>query len=782
MSVVGFLVRNQLRRYRLRIGALALLVALVGGVVTATTLGASRSRSSLDRFIADVESADVGVFAGSQDELDPLVDHPDIARTARFSLPALFPTSILERDDVFIPFAASLDGAMPYEFNGYRILEGRLPDPDEITELALHESTAELLGVGVGGQVEMAMFTDADLEQVFGYGDLPESYDTVDMDVVAVMRDPLDVIARPSDIVVTPLTPAAAERFVGELGSLGEGMFVDLRPGTDVGAFTTEVAEAVPEAEIERWVGGQDLADTGFGSTLDVIGDSLLAVAVVVAVGGSLAIGQALVRGAHAAREEQEALTSLGLERRARRIVAIAPGLAIAVLGAVGAAAVALALSPRFPIGVARRAEPELGVDLHPGVLLGGVLVLLGAGALAVGAGVLAGRRGRREVRSSLVQVNPDPIARVVGSGNASLARSTQVAVAFGGLAVGAALVFATSLGQLLDSPRQYGWTFDAAVVSETNDPTLVNEDVDVAADPAVAEAAETLFQIQLTVEGLPMLGYAIGDGTGTIGPVVARGRPPVAGDEVALGRETMRQLEVGIGDEVTIDGGAGPEVFDVVGQAIIPVSADGGRVGNGAAFVTQALPSLGIDAPDACEQSSCYRQIVVRWRDGADVEAAAERMLSEESAEFVRPAPPPEVERLSEVDAMPWIVAGLLAALACAAAVHAVVVTVHRRRWDLAILRTLGATPAQTRNAVSVHVLGLVVVWSVVGTALGVVVGRTVWQAVASSVGVAGDPVVPVLAVLALPLAALALTQVAALVPARSASRLRPTQILRSE
>lgn len=782
MDVCRFLVRRRLRRHGLRVIALSLLVALVGGVVIASVLGADRSRTSMGRFIDDVDAADVGVFVGSPDGLEPLVDHPDIRQIGQFTMPALFPTSILDRDDVFIPFAAFAGGEIPYEFNRYRILDGRLPDPNVVTEIALHESTAEFLDVGVGGRIEMAMFTPEELEQVFGYGDLPDSFDTIDMDVVAVMRDPLDVIARPTDIVVTPLTPAASERFA-DLGSIGGGALIGLRAGASADAFSIEVAELIPQAEIERWVGGMDLGETGFGSTLDVIGDGLVAVAIVVSVAGLVAVGQAFARTAVAARREDELVASLGLDRRQRRLVALAPGGVVAVFGGIGAGVVAAVLSPLFPIAIARRAEPDPGFDLDPGIAVGAVLVIFVALGLALGATAAVGRRQRSSAsRGVAVLPTPDPIAGVVGSGNAALARSTQVAVAFGGLAVAAALVFAASLSQLLDSPRQYGWSFDAAVVSETNDATLVRDGLDVAEDPAVAEAAEALFQIQLTIDDLPGLGYAIGDGTGNIGPVVARGRSPEDASEVALGRETLRQLGVDLGDEVVIDGDAGPETFEVVGQAIIPVSSDGGRVGSGATFVTQALPALGVDGADGCEQSSCYRQVVVRWEEGADLEAAAGRMLAEESAEFVRPVPPAEVERLSEVDAMPWVVAGLLSVLACAAAVHAVVVTVQRRRRDLAVLRALGATPAQNRRAVSIHVAALVAVWAVAGTALGIVVGRATWRAVAGSVGVATVPEVPLLAVIALPVGILVLTQLAAAIPARNASRSHASQVLRSE
>ena len=782
MGATRFLVATQLRRHRLRIVAMTLLVAVVGGAVIASVLGAERSRSSLSRFVTQVESADLGVFGPSEAELDALAEHPDVARLSQFRLPALFPTSILERNDVFLPMAAHRDGAVPYEFNGYRVLDGRMPEPAVVTELALHEATADLLDVGVGGRVEMAMLTDEHLETLFESGEVPASFETIDLEVVGIMRDPLDVIARPTDIVITPLTPAAAKRFE-DLGSLGDGALLDLRPGADIDAFTTGLAAQLPDAEIERWIGGMDIADTGFGSTLDVIGDGLLAVGVVVALAGALAIGQAFARAASASRPDDATLDALGLQRRHRRLVTVAPSLGVALLGGFGSGAVALALSPRFPIGVARRAEPDPGLDLHPGIALGAVVVVLTVAALAA-AGVAVTDRRRRSGPSTGLAVlpTPNPIARVIGSGSAALARSTQMAVAFGALAVAAALVFGTSLSQLLDTPSRYGWSFDSAVVSETNDPTVVNEGVEVTADPAVEEAAEALFQIQLTIDEHPSLGYAIGDGSGTIRPAVARGRPPTSPGEVALGRETMRQLGVAIGEEVTIDGGAGPKPFRVVGQAIIPVSSDGGRVGNGAAFVTTALPALGIERPDACEQSSCYRQVVVRWADGADIDAAAERLLAEESAGFLRPVPPPEVERLSEVDDMPWVVASLLAVLAGAAAVHAVVVTVQRRRRDLAVVRALGATPSQSRRAITVHVAALVAIWAVIGTVLGVVVGRAMWQTVSSSLGVAAIANVPVLAIAAIPALAMLLTQLAAAVPARRAARLRPTHVLRGE
>ena len=66
-------------------------------------------------------------------------------------------------------------------------------------------------------------------------------------------------------------------------------------------------------------------------------------------------------------------------------------------------------------------------------------------------------------------------------------------------------------------------------------------------------------------IAGVPVVGE-------TSFGVVTAGRPPVTSDEVALGRDTMRDLQVGIGDSVVLppEGGDSARRFDVVGEAVI--------------------------------------------------------------------------------------------------------------------------------------------------------------------------------------------------------------------
>ncbi len=784
-AAVRFLVRNDLRRRWRRFVALSLLVAVVGGVGIAAVLGADRSRTALDRFVQATNPADFAIFVQDQAQLDGLDGIAEVDTMARFTVLGLVPEQILGRDDAFVSIFAPHDAA-GFEMNRYRVIEGRAPAPDAVDEIALHEATAAMLGVGVGDHLSMRGFSPGDVAQLIENGgriDQP-SGPTVDMTVVALIRDPTDVVNRAADMVATTVSPAVYERYHDEVGSFGDGAFVTLAPGADLASFTAQVAERSPDAEIERWTGGTSVAETGFGTTLEVIGNGLLLIAAVVVFAGLLTLWQAFGRAQVDRLPEDANLERLGLGRRPRLVARLVPGVVVAGCGAIGAGAVALGLSARFPIGVAARAEPDPGIDPDPRIVLGMVVTFVLVVALV--AGSAAARPGTSRIRAGVGRravsgrLGPGPL--VVASDRRGLVPSTRAAVTVGALAITAALVFSASMRHLESTPRLFGWGFDTAVSSGDYDAPTLRDGVSVADDPAVREADRALLQIAMEIDGSPAYGAAIGNGTGTIGPVVARGRVPRAADEVAIGRETLHQIGRSIGDDVTIDAGHGPASFHIVGQAVVPVSSDGGRVGDGVAMTTGALPRLGLDVNDGCVQESCYGQLVVRWQDGADVEAAHTRLEVPGSPSFEQPVPPAEVERLTEVDAMPWIVAALLAVLAAYAVVHALTLTVLRRRRDLAVFRALGGTPRQVRWGVAAHIV-VVVGWSAgIGAVSGVVAGRALWRVVADAVGVVPAPTVPVLWLVALPVAIVAIAELAAVVPAWSASHARASLELRSE
>ena len=68
MGAVLAVCRAEVRRHLGRYVIWAVAVALVGGAVLASTIGAERSRTSRDRFVRSTNAADVGVFAEARRE------------------------------------------------------------------------------------------------------------------------------------------------------------------------------------------------------------------------------------------------------------------------------------------------------------------------------------------------------------------------------------------------------------------------------------------------------------------------------------------------------------------------------------------------------------------------------------------------------------------------------------------------------------------------------------------------------------------------------------------
>ena len=260
-----------------------------------------------------------------------------------------------------------------------------------------------------------------------------------------------------------------------------------------------------------------------------------------------------------------------------------------------------------------------------------------------------------------------------------------QTSVTLGVAAVVAAAIFAASLAHLVATPRLYGWSLDTALDQSSYDPVELAEGADVAADPAVPEAAPSVVNLEVSFGGVPEKAFALGTGGGQIVPVVARGRPPGSPDEVAVGRRTLSRLGAGLGDDVAIDGGSGPQTFEVVGQAVLPVDSDGANlVSEGVALTMAGAARLGFDPGVGCGvDDPCYTQLAVRWTEGADLDAARQRLRADPGQSLVAPGAPAEVERSREVRSVPWVLAGLLCLLAVAATAHAVWLAVRTRRRD---------------------------------------------------------------------------------------------------
>jgi putative ABC transport system permease protein len=141
----------------------------------------------------------------------------------------------------------------------------------------------------------------------------------------------------------------------------------------------------------------------------------------------------------------------------------------------------------------------------------------------------------------------------------------------------------------------------------------------------------------------------------------------------------------------------------------------------------------------------------------------------------------PADVVSLQRLRSTPTALASMLAVLLAAAVANALVVTVRRRRRDLAVLRTLGFTTGQIVRTVLWQAATVGFVGIVVGIPVGIVIGRWTWTLLADRLGTLSVPVVPAGMLLGVAAAVLVLAGLVALVPGVRAAR-APAPALRTE
>lgn len=137
------------------------------------------------------------------------------------------------------------------------------------------------------------------------------------------------------------------------------------------------------------------------------------------------------------------------------------------------------------------------------------------------------------------------------------------------------------------------------------------------------------------------------------------------------------------------------------------------------------------------------------------------------------------------DLDDVAWIPAGmgtLMALTTVAVLAHLIATGARARRRDIATLRALGTAGRQARAIIAWQAATLVVVTAVVALPVGVVAGRYAWNKYAEGLGVVPEAVTPWTRLAVLFAALLAAGLLAAVLPGRSAARMRPIDSLRSE
>ena len=210
--------------------------------------------------------------------------------------------------------------------------------------------------------------------------------------------------------------------------------------------------------------------------------DALALFAALAGLAVLVVIGQLLSRQLITGASDYPVLSALGTDRRQLFGLAMARAGLVSTAGGCLAVAIAVAASPLMPIGPARLAEPDPGVQVNLAILGLGlvavavlpVLVIAPVAWHAAGAG---GRRGagqpapaaRSRLARALAGLGGAPAAAIgarmafePGRGRSAVpVRSALTGTAVAVAAVVAALVFGASLARLVDTPRLYGqdWT-----------------------------------------------------------------------------------------------------------------------------------------------------------------------------------------------------------------------------------------------------------------------------------------------------------------------------------
>jgi ABC-type lipoprotein release transport system permease subunit len=790
--------------------ALAVLVGVGVGAVLGIASGARRTDSAYERFVAQSSPAALMVASGYVG-LGPTMDLGAVAKlpgvrstSAATFLPAIGRTSSGYR---FLPFEAATGAATDGQFgNGvdrWKILSGRRADPLRLDEAVASFEFARRFHVRVGDTVDLrflplttaARLLPAYLARLPDYAagratppGLASVFDGphVKVRVVGIEAAPYEF--PPQGVVLPPLvmTPAFYRKYADSLVR-EEFLHVRLDPGTDARAFASGMSRQLGAGAFATRT--KTTADVQRSIHLEA--SVLWGLALLVGASALVTIAQALSRQAYTERESYPTMQALGVTRRELVGMGTARAAIIGVGGACLAVVTAILLSPIWPLGHARDAEPHPGFAIDWALLGVGVVVALG---FVVVFGMVSTARVTRSLRvpapaarrvvpaSRLIAGSPLPapatigVRQVVEPGRGPGAAPVLSAIVASGLAVATvviATIFVASTDHLLATPRLYGWTSSGDIHTLSLPATPIAAGLAENQQVAAVAAGTT---VQLDVSGRTVQGVALNDVHGRVRPDLVNGRSPRTDQEIVLGSRTLDEIGAHIGDKVVVRVGDKADRKRVVGRAIFPEGGDAtGHVDEGAQITFDALRAL---EPDTSPN-------IVRFRlaHRADTPTVLAEIRDSVAPLQLLPAKAPTtITSFGRTNNLPAIVAAVMAALAAATLAHAMVTSVRRRRREFAILESIGLVRRQRSAIVAASATTFACATAIIGVPIGIVVGRWAWTETAHVLGVPAEPTIdaPMIALVVVGLFAIA--NFIALLPAAMARRTRAADVLRTE
>jgi hypothetical protein len=813
---------------------IVLLIGLLGGVTLGALAGARRTQSSYSDFLASTNPSDLGVFTGfANPALGSALGYTPAATTQLLRIPEVRSQQSVVGFDGNIAFVSgvhmrvgagakppSLEGALGGEYttqDRVYLVRGRLAKPSDAGEAIMNEQAAVELGVHVGSVIHIGLNSNAqevEIDSPTGPNSLPAAK-VATVRLVGLVVFPRDVddddytTLGSAEVLLTPaltrqLATCCAYYSYSEMKLDGGAARVTAvekelnRSFTKLEGVGGYLTDAPSVAAANRAIEPVSVALAVFGG---LAGLALLVVAL-----------QVIGRQLRARGGESATLRALGATPAMTVTEALVGILGAVALGCVLAGAVAIALSQLFPLGPVRPVTP-VSANLDWTVLGLGMAVLLLL--VAVCSVLMAHRQASASVRAQSQRGFRRPSAVTAAAAAAGLPASAVTGVRFAlqpgdrqdpvpvrlallGAALAvvvvvSAVVFGSSLNNLVSHPPLYGWNWNYALVSGfAGDEDLPGPQAArlLAHDPYVAASSGVYFtDVLIDGQDFPVIGASP---DARVSPPLLSGHGLMARNQIVLGAETMALLNEHIGGTVRVSGRAESSFVEltVVGTSTMPALVGPG-MGIGAIIDYNLIPPAvrntqgsAVPGPNAyLIRTTNTSPAALRSLDRIVHTMNLPSSPSPGSAGgVITVLRPEEIVDSHSIEAIPAILGGSLAAGAALALGITLVASVRRRRRDFAVLKTLGLSGRQLAAIVAWQSSVTVVVGTLVGIPLGLVLGHTLWNAFAHAIDAEPTSTVPGAAVAATALGAVVLANLVAAVPARFAARTRTAVLLRAE
>jgi hypothetical protein len=758
-GVVYWLRAWSLRRC-LALALVAVVAAVALGFVLLAGLGARRADTGWGRLRADARADDILLdttsFQSARDLTRRLRGEPGVTGIAATAYAYIVPEGRLE--DFFGGAILPLDRAALDRISRPVLTEGRRADPARVDEAVANPDFVAETGRGVGDEVVLV--------DPFGLIRQPVT-------IVGIGVQPIDFTSGLGSPLAY-LTPAFVDTWSGELreterrggtDGFSGAVLVRSAPGSDPLRLAGELVRTAGPDQV-RGVNTAPSVSALVVGTLEFQRNGYLALAVVALAAGAVVVALVLARVARLAPVEIVAVRTLGFTRRDRRLAVLLPGLAVALVGALGAIVLASTLEGLVPTGLADSvvADRSLGDDWGL-LVVGGLGGALGLGAIAAlvarpSSGAGAPTTSGRDLRLPLLRWPALAVglrAAVGGRSRAgrlqALAGVSVVVVAVVGIV--ATAVVTSSRSFLYEHPSLAGVVHDVEI-SAYNDPSLARGDrARLLASPSITTLA-TIEVVVPTVDDVGLEAIVVNDHRGSIEQPLLDGRRPGAPDEVALTPASVALLDKGVGDRLELGGPSRTRSFAITGVVGVPF------VGSGAQGEQLLLTPAG---RDALGLESLTDALVMDVRDPAavravrapndDIQTCTTRLLPllgveqlpGARAQGIGPCAPRIGQRatnLRELGAVPALVTAFLVVLGVAGLAFLLGGSVRRTGHDLAVLRALGFTRRQVGAAALVQGAAVTVVGAVFALPFGIALGRWIWRVTIDDIGLVEHIVVP--------------------------------------